>query len=146
MSLYYHQSDKTKRVERSTKRTRSNSNGEINYGVEEELDDRYYNFTVCYIKSLMSSGTITNAIYSDIFTNGEIDVIICRKRIDGIQKLYNTKHEDRICKHYVKKQRENELSTWASIFSQECREYTMSRRTHCYAICNDLVRYISNFI
>ena len=82
MSLYYHQSDKTKRVERSTKRARSNSNGEINYGVEEELDDRYYNFTVCYIKSLMCSGTITNAIYSDIFTNGEIDMIICRKRID----------------------------------------------------------------
>lgn len=138
--------EKGKHFTRNMKHVRSNSFGEIDDGREDELEDRYYRVTIYYIKSLMFSNVIPRSIYSEMLTNGVVEKIVNRKRIDGIEFIYETKHEEKICSRYVKKQKNNELTTWTSLFSADKKKRLKYREVPCHMLCNDLMIYIRSFL
>ena len=84
------------------KRVRSDSNGDIHDGIEEELEDRYYRFTIHYIRSLMFSNIISRSMYSEMLTSGVIDKIVNKKRTGGNEIIYDTIHEEKACARYIK--------------------------------------------
>lgn len=138
--------EESKYFTRNMKRIRSNSNGDIEDGIEDELEERYYKVTMHYIKSLMFSSVISRCMYIDMLTNGVIDKIVDKKRIDGIEKIYETMHEDSICIRYIKRQRKNEVSTWVSFFTTEIRKKLKHKYLPCHTLCSDLVRMIKDFL
>lgn len=147
--LQYHrmeQNEEIKHFTRNMKRVRSDSNGDIHDGIEEELEDRYYRFTIHYIKSLMFSNIISRSMYSEMLTSGVVDKIVNRKRSDGNERIYNTIHEERACNRYIKKQRNDELLTWVSLFSTEKGKKPNPKKVHCHVLCNDLVIFIKGFL
>ena len=144
--LQYRRMEENKRFTRNMKRIRSDSNGDIEDGIEDELEERYYRVTMHYIKSLMFSSVISRCIYVEMLTSGVIDKIVNRKRIDGIEKIYETSHEDSLCSRYVKKQRKNEVSTWVSFFTTEKRKKLKHKHVPCHMLCSDLVNLIKDFL
>lgn len=138
--------EKSKHVTRNMKRVRSDSYSEIDDGRDDELEDRYYRVTIYYIKSLMFSGIISRSIYSEILTSGVIDKIINRKCIDGIESIYETKHEEKLCNRYIKKQRINEVSAWTSLFSVDKKKRLKHGEVPCHMLCNDLMLCVRSFL
>jgi hypothetical protein len=138
--------EQIKHFTRNMKRVRSDSNGDIHDGIEEELESRYYRITIHYIRSLMFSNIISRSIYSEMLTSGVIDKIVNRKRNNGVERIYDTTHEEKACNRYIKKQRNNETSTWISLFSVENRKKLKHKKVHYTMLCNDLVIYIKEFL
>lgn len=138
--------EQIKHLTRNTKRVRSGSNGDIHDGIEEELEDRYYRFTIHYIRSLMFSNIISRSMYSEMLTSGVVDKIVNKKRTGGNEIIYDTIHEEKACARYIKKQRNSELSTWISLFSMENRKKLKHKKVPYTMLCNDLVIYIKGFL
>ena len=138
--------ERSKHITRNMKRVRSDSYGEIDDGREDELEDRYYRVTIYHIKSLMFSGIISRSIYSEMLTSGVIDKIVNRKRIDGIESIYETKHEEKLCNRYIKKQRNSEVLTWISLFSVDRKKRLKHREVPCHMLCNDLMHCVKSFL
>jgi hypothetical protein len=138
--------EQIKHFTRNMKRVRSDSNGDIHDGIEEELEDRYYRFTIHYIRSLMFSNIISRSMYSEMLTSGVIDKIVNKKRTGGNEIIYDTIHEEKACARYIKKQRNSELSTWTSLFSMENIKKLKHKKVPYTMLCNDLVIYIKGFL
>lgn len=133
---------------RNEKRSRSDSMGEIEDGKQQELDERYYNVVVSYIKRLHISRTISSKFYIDMLDNGTVDLIVRKKKKEGIEYIDKTHHEERICKNYIKMNNVITISSWLSIFSSEERTNCQLQRIPppCHKICHYVALYISKFI
>lgn len=133
---------------RNEKRTRSDSMGEIEDGKQQELDERYYKVVVSYIKRLHKSHAISSKFYIDMLDNGTIDLIVRKKKKEGIEYIDRTHHEERICTNYIKMNHMITVSSWLDIFSTEERSNHQLQRISppCHKICDYVALYISKFI
>lgn len=133
---------------RNEKRTRSDSMGEIEDGKQQELDERYYNVVVSYINRLLVSRVISSKFYIDMLDNGTVDLIVRKKKKEGIEYIDSTYHEERICKNYIKMNHIITVSSWLSIFSTEERTNRQLQNISppCHKICDYVASYISTFI
>ena len=96
---------------RKLKRTRSDSAGEASDGTDEEIDSRYRKIVHSYINSLKRSKYISSDMYQEMMNQDVISNIVTKKKREGIEKLYDTYHEDIVCDEYIHSQRETEIST-----------------------------------
>ena len=94
----------------------------------------------------MFSNVISRSIYSEMLTNGVVDKIVNRKRIDGVESIYETKHEEKVCNRYIKKQRNTEVSTWTSLFSLDKKKRLKHTEVPCHMLCNDLMLCVRSFL
>jgi hypothetical protein len=136
---------------RKLKRTRSDSAGEASDGTDEEIDSRYRKTVHSYIKSLKHSNYISSDIYQEMMNQDVISDIVTRKKRDGIEKLYDTYHEDVICEEYIHSQRETEISTLNKmrihIITLTNTKYKYQKEIRHNVLTNpDLLRYITNFL
>lgn len=133
---------------RNEKRIRSDSIDEIEDGKKQEIDERYYTVVISYIKDLYINSLISSKVYTNIIENGTIDLIIKRKKEDGIKLINDTRHEERICRNYINMNYTITVSTWLDIFSNRIRDnHKMNgQNPPCHKICNYIAMHICNYI
>ena len=100
---------------RKLKRGRSDSEGEMSEGCQQELEERFRISVGNYLQSLRSSKLISLDIYFEILDRCIIDKIIMRKMKRGIASIYNLTEEKRLCSYYVSKQKQIEKKTFLQL-------------------------------
>ena len=130
---------------RKLKRGRSDSEGEMSDGCQEELEERFRTSVGNYLENLRFLQLISLDIYFEILDRGVIDKIIMKKMNRGIASLYSLTEEKRICSYYVSKQKRIEKKTFLQITDDAKKNGIKDRSCHPFFI-DLIIHNITSYI